>query len=108
MEASDAAQSLPDLETIVPRLRDALGHHQFAQVLHVADELLTVHQGNRDLLYLTAVSQRMLQRIAEALTTLATLETYHPRYSRVFQERGHCHVFLREAPKAIEATPAPA
>lgn len=103
MEASDAATSQTDLESLLPSLRQALERNQFAQVLHVAEELLTVHPGNRDLLYLSAVSQRMLQRIPEALTTLASLETYHPRYSRVFQERGHCHVFLREAPKAIEA-----
>jgi predicted Zn-dependent protease len=103
MEAPDAASSPTDLETLLPSLREALERNQFAQVLHVAEALLTIHQGNRELLYLTAVSQRMLQRIPEALTTLASLETYHPRYSRVFQERGHCHVFLREAPKAIEA-----
>ncbi len=103
MEATDAAPSPTDLDTLLPSLREALGRNQFAQVLHVAEALLTIHQGNRELLYLTAVSQRMLQRIPEALTTLASLETYHPRYSRVFQERGHCHVFLREAPKAIEA-----
>ena len=103
MEASDAVPSPTDLETLLPSLREALGRNQFAQVLQVADALLTVHQGNRDLLYLIAVSQRMLQRIPEALTTLASLEAYHPKYSRVFQECGHCYVFLRKAPKAIEA-----
>ncbi len=103
MQASDAAPSSPDLETLLPRLREALGRDQFTQVLQVADALRAAHLGSRELLYLIAVSQRMLQRIPEALTTLASLETYHPRYSRVFQERGHCHVFLREAPKAIEA-----
>ncbi len=103
MSAPDAEQLLQDVETVLPRLREALGRNQFTQVLQVAEALLGRFQGNRELLYMTAVSQRMLQRIPEALTTLATLESYHPRYSRAFQERGHCYVFLRQAPKAIEA-----
>ena len=103
MQASDAAPALSEMDIILPRLREALGRGQFEQVLQVADALLAAHRGHKELLYLIAVSQRMLQRIHEALTTLASLEAYHPRYSRVFQERGHCYVFLREAPKAIEA-----
>ena len=31
------------------------------------------------------------------------LEDAHPAYPRLFQERGHCHVFLRQAPEAIQA-----
>ena len=34
---------------------------------------------------------------------LAELERRHPGYSRVFQERGHCHVAMRSAEPAIEA-----
>jgi predicted Zn-dependent protease len=103
MQASDAATAPPDPETALPQLREALGRNQFAQVLQAAEAMLAGHAGNKDLLYLQAVAQRMLQRIPEALNTLATLEAYHPRYSRVFQERGHCHVFQRNAAKAIEA-----
>jgi tetratricopeptide (TPR) repeat protein len=50
-----------------------------------------------------AVAQRMRQQIPEALATLEVLEVYHPRYPRLFQERGHCQVFRREAPAAIAA-----
>ena len=39
----------------------------------------------------------------EALATLDTLEDRYPTYPRLFQERGHCHVFLRQAPQAIQA-----
>ena len=84
-------------------LRASLGRGRYAEVLGVADAYLGEHVGHRDLLYLVAVAQRMLQRIPEALGTLATLQSFHPRYSRLFQERGHCHVALRDAPKAIEA-----
>ncbi len=69
----------------------------------MADAYLGEHRGHRELLYLVAVSLRMLQRIPEALGTLATLQSFHPRYSRLFQERGHCHVFNRDAQQAIEA-----
>jgi tetratricopeptide (TPR) repeat protein len=71
--------------------------------LQVADAYLGEHRGHRELLYLVAISLRMLQRIPEALGTLATLQSFHPRYSRLFQERGHCHVFNRDAQQAIEA-----
>ena len=50
-----------------------------------------------------AVSQRYLKRIPEALATLERLERHHPSFSRLFQERGHCYVALRDAPRAIEA-----
>ncbi|MFM7626856.1 MAG: tetratricopeptide repeat protein, partial [Gammaproteobacteria bacterium] len=88
---------------LLPVLRASLGRGRYAEVLQVADAYLGEHRGQRDLLYLVAVAQRMLQRIPEALGTLATLQSFHPRYSRLFQERGHCQVALRDAPKAIEA-----
>ena len=103
MDPSRVAPVLPDLDTTLPPLREALGRKQFAQVLPIAETMLVGHQGNKDLLYIIAVCQRMLQRVPEALSTLASLEAYHPQYSRTYQERGHCHIFLRDAPKAIEA-----
>jgi tetratricopeptide (TPR) repeat protein len=45
----------------------------------------------------------MLGAIPAALATLTTLEKLHPRFSRCFQERGQCHVALKQAPEAIEA-----
>ena len=58
---------------------------------------------NRDVLYLRAVAQRMLGDIPAALGTLAELERLHPRFSRLYQERGYCYVALKQAPQAIEA-----
>jgi tetratricopeptide (TPR) repeat protein len=37
------------------------------------------------------------------LSVLERLQKLHPRYSRLYQERGHCYVALRDAPKAIDA-----
>ena len=84
-------------------LRGLLGQQRFAEVEAAVTPLLGANPGNRDLLYLMAVAQRMRQQIPEALATLEVLEVYHPRYPRLFQERGHCHVFRREAPAAIAA-----
>ena len=103
MLAADALSSSQDLETVLPRLRAAMGRGQFSQVQQLAEVLLGRYQGHRELLYLLAVAQRMTQQIPEALNTLASLEAYHPNYSRLFQERGHCCVFLRQPRKAIEA-----
>ena len=58
---------------------------------------------NRDVLYLVAVSQRYLGRIADALRTLVRFEEVHPNYPRLFQERGHCYRAVGEKSAAIDA-----
>jgi len=58
---------------------------------------------NRDLLLIAATSLRHLGRIDEAQATLDRLQALQPRFSRLHQERGLCHVALRDARGAIEA-----
>jgi tetratricopeptide (TPR) repeat protein len=91
------------IETEVLRIRGLLEKRQFPQALAAADALLTEVPENRDVWYMLAVSQRYLGRVPEALSTLARFEKIHPDYSRLFQERGHCHVALRAAEPAVEA-----
>ena len=82
---------------------ELMQEHRFADVLRAADALVLTVPENRDVLYLRAVAQRRLGDIPAALATLAGLEQMHPRFSRLYQERGHCFVALRQAPVAIEA-----
>jgi tetratricopeptide (TPR) repeat protein len=91
------------VESEVLRIRTLLEKNRFAEALAGAQALLEQVPENRDVLYMIAVSQRYLQRIPEALATLGRLEQLHPRFSRLFQERGHCHVAVREAEAAITA-----
>jgi tetratricopeptide (TPR) repeat protein len=91
------------VEAEVLRLRALLQKGEFAAALADAETLLNQVPENRDVWYVIAVSQRYLQRIPDALTTLARFEQLHPNFSRLFQERGHCHVALKEAEPAIEA-----
>jgi predicted Zn-dependent protease len=93
----------PDLDAEVTRLRGMLEQNRFQEVADAVPAHLAADPGHRDLLYLLAVAQRMLHRIPEALATLATLEAWHPGYPRLYQERGHCHIFRRAAPEAIAA-----
>ena len=58
---------------------------------------------DRDTLLQAARDLRTGGRMPEALAVLAQLESLHPRFSRLFQERGHCHVQLRDAPAAVAA-----
>jgi tetratricopeptide (TPR) repeat protein len=58
---------------------------------------------DRDALLQEARDLRSRQRVPEALAALARLQALHPGFSRLHQERGHCHVLLRDAPAAIEA-----
>lgn len=60
-------------------------------------------QEDRDALLRTAATLRAQGRIPDALALLARLEAAHPTFSRLFQERGHCHVLLRNTPAAIYA-----
>lgn len=91
------------LETEVRRIREFVQQRRFAEALGTADLLLATAPENRDVLYLRALSQRMLGDIPGALSTLAALEKIHPRFSRLYQERGHCFVVLKQAPEAIQA-----
>jgi tetratricopeptide (TPR) repeat protein len=102
-EAADSVQPKSRIETEVLRLRALLEKGQFASALADARTLLAEVPENRDVWYMIAVSQRYLQRIPEALSTLAQFERLHPDYSRLYQERGHCYVALREATLAIQA-----
>jgi tetratricopeptide (TPR) repeat protein len=92
-----------DLQTELRRIRDLLARSEFAPALAAARALLADVPGNRDVLYVIAVSQRYLGRIPDALATLAEMEQQHPDYARLFQERGHCHVATRSAEPAIVA-----
>ena len=91
------------IETEVLRIRALVERNQFGAALGAAEALSTTVPENRDVLYMTAVSLRCLQRIPEALATLEQLERLQPRFSRLYQERGHCYVALRDAPRAIDA-----
>jgi tetratricopeptide (TPR) repeat protein len=91
------------IEMEVLRIRAMLEQSQFAAALTAGQALLQEVPENRDVLYMVAVAQRYLQCIPEALATLARLESLHPKYPRLFQERGHCHVAVREAAPAIQA-----
>jgi len=58
---------------------------------------------DRDALLLAARTLRDQGRAAQALELLDRLEAGHPSFSRLYQERGHCHVVLCNAPAAIAA-----
>jgi tetratricopeptide (TPR) repeat protein len=100
-----AARTSPTspVEAEVHRIRALLDLKQFDAARSAAEALLAQVPENRDVLYMLAVSQRFLQRIPDALATLARLEKVQPNYSRLFQERGHCYVALRSAEPAIDA-----
>ncbi len=59
--------------------------------------------GDRDGLLREAMDLRARRRIPDALSALARLQERHPGFSRLYQERGHCHVLLGDAPSAIAA-----
>ena len=91
------------VEREVGRIAELVRQRRFAESLQASSALLATVPENRDLLYLRAQAQRLSGDVAAALVSLAELERVHPRFSRLFQERGHCHVVLRQAPEAIEA-----
>jgi tetratricopeptide (TPR) repeat protein len=99
--AADPIHSPVELQ--VQRIRELVKSRRFEESLEAAEALAAELPENRDVLYLQAMSQRLLGQIPKALATLLRLEQHHPRFSRLYQERGHCHVALKDAPQAIDA-----
>jgi tetratricopeptide (TPR) repeat protein len=91
------------VELEVRRARELLKSSDYAGALRAAEALAVKVPENRDVLYLIAVSRRFLGQIPQALQALERLEQLHPRFSRLYQERGHCFVALRDAPRAIDS-----
>ena len=87
----------------ISQLRELLRQQRYPELLTAARAVLATVPEQRDALLFTAIAQRFLGRIPEALKTLATLEQQHPRFSRLYEERGRCYVSLRQAAPAIEA-----
>jgi tetratricopeptide (TPR) repeat protein len=73
---------------------ELFNNRRYAQALEAGEALALKVPENRDALYLLAL---------QALATLKRLELHHPAFSRLYQERGHCHVVLKDAPQAIDA-----
>jgi tetratricopeptide (TPR) repeat protein len=103
MPATAPAPATSPVEAEVRRIRALIERSQFGEALNAAETLAATVPENRDVLYMLAVSLRCLKRIPEALAALERLEQLHPGFSRLFQERGHCFVALRDAPRAIDA-----
>ena len=103
MHSTAAEQAPSPIELEVRRIRGLLKSRRLDEALQAAGALAAQVPENRDVLYLLAMSQRHLGRITEALATLARLERHHPGFSRLYQERGHCYVALKDAPRAIDA-----
>jgi tetratricopeptide (TPR) repeat protein len=91
------------IELEVRRASALLEEREFGQALAIVTALATQVPENRDVLFLMAACSRHLNRIPEALAALERLERHHPGFSRLYQERGFCHVVRKDAPAAIEA-----
>jgi tetratricopeptide (TPR) repeat protein len=103
VNATFVSSSPSPVEAAVHRIRALMEHRRFADALAAAEPLAVQVPENRDVLYMVAVCLRYLGRIPDALAALERLERLHPGFSRLYQERGHCHVASRDAPRAIEA-----
>jgi tetratricopeptide (TPR) repeat protein len=101
--ASPQSPPVSRIEDEVRSIRRLIDNNRFEPALAAARALEPEVPENRDVLYMIAVCQRGLRRVPEALATLDHLQQYHPRFSRLFQERGYCYVASRDAPNAIEA-----
>ena len=103
MTATATAHVTSTVESEVARIRALVKERRFAEGVAAATSLRARVPENRDVLHLLALGQRQLTRTADALATLDQLERFHPGYSRLYQERGHCYVAMKNAPQAIQA-----
>src|SRR5580704_16476168 len=100
LTAADQASSIASESA---RFRALLRERRFSDLLLATQARLSREPAQRDALLFTAIAQRYLGRLPEALAALETLERHHPRFSRLYEERGRCFVEMKQAPQAIEA-----
>jgi tetratricopeptide (TPR) repeat protein len=101
----DSAQARTGEQAVapgIPEVRALLRQQKFTEALAAGEAALSAAPGNRDALLFVAIAQRCVGRIDAALESLATLERLFPRFGRLYEERGHCFVALRQAPQAID------
>ena len=103
MAATDAQQSSAATAAEISRIRGLLRQKQFAEALAAGESLLARVPDQRDALLYVSIALRNLGRVSDAMTVIDHAELQHPRFSRIHEERGHCHVVMRQAPQAIEA-----
>jgi tetratricopeptide (TPR) repeat protein len=103
MDSTDLKTAPSTIPAEVLRIRALLRERKFTQALAAGEALLAEAPDHRDALLFVAIAQRCVGRIEAALKTLATLERHHPRFSRLYEERGRYFVELKQAPQAIEA-----
>jgi len=92
-----------DLAAGIAQARALLERNRPTEALSLTARLMVFHPDDRDLLYVHAVTQRLLGQIPEALATLSRMELLYPHYPRLHQERGNCHAAARAANPAILA-----
>ena len=102
--ASPSVANPSTVEAEVIRIRELLESRRYADAEAAARALAVRVPENRDVLYSIAVSLRYLtQDPRGARDALERLERFIPKFSRLYQERGHCYVALKDAPRAIDA-----
>ncbi len=93
----------PDIDARLNTIRSLTLDGRHAEALEAAAAIEDQAPGHRELLYAIAANQRCLGQLAAALATLDRLEQAFPDYGRLYQERGYCHVALRQTQSAIAA-----
>jgi tetratricopeptide (TPR) repeat protein len=106
MNSPDAIHAPDPTSARVPidelgRVRNLTRAGLYGEALAAARNLSAQQPNDRDALYLLAVNQRCLNLFPDALATLARLEQQHPQLGRLYQERGFCHLALRDPARAI-------
>jgi len=91
----------PTTEARIEILREHLRVNQFSQLFNSAQEFLNEGFTDRRIKYYFSLALRNLGRIDEAINALNELVRTEPRYSRPYQELGHCYVAKRDAVAAI-------
>jgi tetratricopeptide (TPR) repeat protein len=87
----------------IAHIRTLLRQQNFSEALSAGRALLSRQPTEREGLLFVAAAQRCLGQVDDALRTLLILEQHHPRFSRLYEERGNCLVSMKNAPQAIEA-----